>query len=307
MFGFKRYNYPTFTRDLLIKDAMKSKFSRGPGPGERAPDFEARTLDGERIELSEYEGDKNVVLTFGSATCPFTAASIAGMNDLYEDYSGDDVQFLFVYVREAHPGEQLGPHESLEDKIEAAQQFRDADDVNISIIVDELNGKIHKKYGALPNPTYIIDKSGRIAFRALWTRPNVIEDALEELLERQEERGVEHAIVRGGEDTSMPMTYAMLHAHRALDRGGKRAIEDFRRELGMPGRLAHTASRVAEPIALHPGRAIAGALIAGGVIAGGLLLGRKLRQKRYASLRTPYLFDSPRRHGTPEGDYAVGI
>jgi peroxiredoxin len=307
MFGFKRYNYDAFTRDLLMKDAVKSKFGHGPEPGESAPGFEARTLDGEKIELSDFEGDKNVVLTFGSATCPFTAASIEGMNDLYDEYGGDDVQFFFVYAREAHPGERLGAHKSHEDKVRAAELFREQEEVDIPIIVDDVKGKIHRKYGALPNPTYIIDKSGRVAFRALWTRPSVIEDALDELLERQKERDTEHAIVHGGEDTSMPLTFAMFHAHRALDRGGRQAIDDFRRELGMPGRLAHAASRVAAPVALHPGRAIAGALIAGGVIAGGLVLGRKLRQKRFPSLRDPYQFEGVRRRQGSEGDYAVGI
>jgi thiol-disulfide isomerase/thioredoxin len=307
MFALKRYNYDTFTKDLLIKDAIKSKFGRGPRPGDRAPDFESRTLDGEKIRLRKLADSKNVVLTFGSATCPFTAASIDGLNDLYREYAGDNVEFLFVYVREAHPGERLGHHQSFDDKKEAAQRFREEEGIDIPIIVDDLKGKIHRKYGGLPNPTYLVDKSCRVAFRALWTRPNVIEEALDELLERQQERDTEHAIVRGGEDTSMPLTFAMFHAHRALHRGGRKAIDDFRRELGVPGRILHTASRVVEPIALHPGRAIAGALIAGGVITGGLLLGRKLRQKRYAGLRNPYRYEMPRRRTNAEGDYAVGI
>lgn len=306
MFGLKCYNYDTFTKDLLIKDSVKSKFGSGPAPGDRAPDFDARTLEGEKLRLSDFEGEKNVVLTFGSATCPFTAASIQGLNELHDDYAGDDLEFLFVYVREAHPGEKLGPHRSADDKRTAAERFREEDDVEIPIVVDELNGKIHRKYGSLPNPTYVIDKSGRVAFRSLWTRASVLEEALDELLERQKERDSEHAIVRGGEDTSMPLAYALFHAHRALDRGGDRAIEDFRRELGMPGRIVHTASRVAQPIALHPGRAFAGALIAGGVITGGLFLGRFLRQKR--ALRTPYQYQpSRRRREQAEGDYAVGI
>jgi peroxiredoxin len=306
MFGLKHYNYDAFTKDLLIKDAVKSKFGDGPEPGERAPDFEGRTLDGEKIRLKDFRGRENVVLTFGSATCPFTAASIDGMNEIYHDYADKETAFLFVYVREAHPGEKLGPHHSLEDKEEAAERFREEEEVDIPILVDEVNGKIHKKYGTLPNPAYLIDKSGRVAFRALWTRPSVMEDALDELLERQKERETEHAIVRGGQDTSMPLAFAMFHAHRALDRGGRRAVEDFRRELGMPGRMAHTASRMVEPIGLYPGRAIAAALIAGGVITAGLLLGRRLRQKRYTSLRSPYVAPS-RRGQTPEGDYAVGI
>jgi len=307
MFGLKRYNYDSFTKGVLLKAAAKTKFGSGPEAGDDAPDFQGRTLDGEKIRLSDFEGEKNVVLTFGSATCPFTAASIEGLNDLFDEYSGDDVEFLFVYVREAHPGEKLSRHESLDDKRAAAEMFSEEEDIAIPIVVDDLRGKIHKKYGALPNPTYIIDKSGRIAFRSLWTRASVLETALDELLELQEERDTDHAIVQGGEDTSMPLAAAMFHAHRALDRGGDRAIEEFRRELGIPGRLMHTASRVAQPIALHPGRAIATALVAGGVITGGLLLGRKLRQRRYSSLRSPYRYQGVPRPGQNESDYAVGI
>lgn len=306
MFGFKRYNYDTFTRDVLMKHAAQSAFGSGPEPGERAPNFEARTLDGERIKLSDFEGEKNVVLTFGSATCPFSAASIRGLNRLYDDYAGDDVEFLFVYVREAHPGEKLPPHQDMDDKVAAAELFRREEDVEMPILVDDVDGRIHKKYGTLPNPTYLIDKSGRVAFRALWTRPAVLEKALDELLDRQEERDTEHAIVHDGEDVRPPMTYAMLHTHRALERGGNKAVRDFREEMGRTGYMVHTASRVIEPLALHPGRALFGALIAGGVITGGLFLGRKLRAKRF-EWRQPYDFRRRPRIAGEEGDYAVGI
>ncbi len=306
MFGLKRYNYDTFTRDVLIKHAARSAFGRGPEPGERAPGFEGRTLDGDKIRLGDFAGEKNVVLTFGSATCPFTAASIAGMNDLYDDHAGEDVEFLFVYVREAHPGERLPAHRSMDDKIEAAALFREEEDVAMPIVVGDLDGRIHRKYGQYPNATYLVDKSGRIAFRSLWTRPAVIAQALDELLDRQEERGTDHAIVHGGEDVRPPMTYALLHTHRALERGGRKAVRDFRQEMGRAGYFVTAASRLAEPIALHPGRAVAAAMITGGVITGGLLLGRKLRQKRFAA-RQPYRFLRRSRRPGEEGDYAVGI
>jgi peroxiredoxin len=306
MFGIQRYNYDTFTRDVLMKHAAANAFGRAPKPGERAPDFKDRTLDGDKIQLSDFEGEKNVVLAFGSATCPFTAASIGGMNDLHEDYADEDVEFFFVYVREAHPGEKLPAHRSENDKIEAAERFRDEEEVAMPIIVDDLDGSIHRKYGALPNPAYLIDKSGRIAFRSLWTRPSVMAKALDELLERQQERDAEHAVVMGGEDTRPPMTYAILHTHRALERGGQKAVRDFRREMGRGGYVVETASRIAGPVALHPGRAMAAVMLAGGVITGGLLLGRLLRQKRLAGMRSPYNFRRPYRGGE-EGEYAVGI
>ncbi len=310
MFGFKKYNYESFTKDVLMKEMMLDRFG-GPEPGERAPDFEARMLDGDEISLSDYEGEKNVVLTFGSATCPVTASSISGMNDLYEEYRGDDVAFLFCYVREAHPGERLPAHENLEGKVQAAEVFRRAEEVDIPIIVDDLKGSVHRRYGKLPNSTFIIDKSGRVAFRCLWTRASVVEDALDELLERQRERDVDHVLVCGGEDTTMPKLATMLHAHRALERGGRNAVRDFEREMGVTGRVAIRASRLYQPVADNAGRSIAWAGVAAGVLVGGILLGRYLRQQRFRT-RTPYDIESlgvPRRstHGD-HGDYeAVGI
>lgn len=305
MFGLKRYNYDRFTKDLLLKDVAKSKIGTGPDPGDRAPDFEARTLDGDKIELSDFEGKKNVVLTFGSATCPFTAASIESMNDLVEEYDSDEVAFFFVYVREAHPGDRLPRHEEWDDKVRAAEFFRDEEDLEMPIIVDDVKGTVHRKYGRLPNPTFVIDKSGRVAFRCLWTQADSVAEALNELLEVQEERDTDHAIVAGGEDRSVPMRRALLHTHRALKRGGKQAIRDFREEMGPVGRATEMGSRIVAPIALNPGRAIAGALLAGGVIAGALFAGRALRNKRLAS-REPYRMLRPLRAGN-EGDYAVGI
>jgi hypothetical protein len=215
-------------------------------------------------------------------------------------------------VREAHPGERLAAHHSIEDKVRAAEQFRDEEEVEMPILVDDLKGSIHKKYGTLPNPTFLIDKSGRIAFRSLWTRPSVIEDALEELTNMQQERGVDHVLVHGGEDTKMPSTYAMLHAHRALERGGHRAIHDFRTELGLPGAVAVTGSRLVRPVVDNPRTALASAAITAGVIAGGIVVGRILRQRRFR-VRSPYDIDQsgPRwRRRDPEdtGGYeAVGI
>ncbi len=310
MFGLGKYNYETFTRDRLMKDVLLDKVG-GPKPGEKAPDFEARTLDGDEVSLSEYRGEKNIVLTFGSATCPATAASIRGLNDLCEDYRGDDVEFLFCYVREAHPGERLDAHQSIEDKVHAAEVFRREEDVEMPIVIDDLKGSIHKQYGKLPNASYIIDRSGRVAFRCLWSQPDVIEEALDELLQRQRERDVEHAVVHGGEDSTMPATYIFLHSHRALERGGRRSIQEFHREMGLPGRVAVLGSRVAQPVMDNPGKSITVAALTAGVIVGSVMLGRYLRRKRFAT-RTPYDIESL---GTPRrtthldhGDYeAVGI
>jgi peroxiredoxin len=307
MLGFKPYNYRRFTREMLTRHIADSKLdARGPKPGERAPDFEVRTLDGDLLRLRDLEGDRDLVLTFGSATCPMTAGSIRGLDELFGDYSGERVEFLFIYVREAHPGEEIPAHQNMGDKVAAAELLREEEDAEIPIAVDDLKGSIHKKYGSLPNPTYVIDKSGRVAFRSLWSRPGEVRAALEELLERQQERGVEHAVVHGGEDNEMPLAHTMLFTHRALERGGEQAIEDFREAMGIPGRVALVTSRVMEPVALHPWKVVTGMMLVSGVIAGALYAGHLLRQKRFRA-RSPYdLHARPRPDST--GDYeAVGI
>jgi peroxiredoxin len=284
MFGQSNYNYEQFTKTTLANDAaIKQIFAGGPRPGERAPDFEGRTLDGDTIRLKDFRGEKNVVLTFGSATCPMTAGSIAGINDLAERYEDEDVEFLFVYVREAHPGDKIPAHESLDGKIHAAEILRDEEKIEMPILVDDVRGTIHRKYGKTPNSCFLIDKSGRVAFRALWAQASVLEEAIKQLLEAQHDRGVEHAVVLGGEDKSIPISYAVLHSYRALHRGGRKAILDFEDALGFRGKVAVASSRIMGPVADNPGKAALAAALGVGVLAGGLYAGYALRRRRFAS------------------------
>jgi len=305
MFG-GNYNYEKFQRNRLLRELATSQFG-GPRAGDRAPDFEARTLGGDQVRLKDFRGRKNVVLTFGSATCPQTAGSLPGLNDLYQERD-PNVEFFFVYAREAHPGEQLPAHRSYEDKVKAAELLRESEGIDIPILVDELNGSIHRKYGNLPNPTFLIDKSGRIAFRSLGTRASVINAALDELLEIQREEGKDHAVVCGGQDLSLPSPQLLWRAHRALERGGKKSLANFRREMGLPGRVILISSRFAGPIVENPGKTAAGILAAVLVLGLGAWGGLALRRKRLGTYRSPY--ESRKfQHPLPDaGGYeAVGI
>src|SRR5262249_15051412 len=151
-------------------------------------------------------------------------------------------------VREAHPGEVIPAHHRMREKVEAARLLRDEEDMQMPIVVDDLRGSIHRRYSKLPNPSFLIDKSGRVAFLSLSSKPEVIGAAIEELLEAQQERRVDHAIVNGGQDLSMPVPYSALSAYRALERGGKQSLNDFRQALGLPARVAFTASHLARPL-----------------------------------------------------------
>jgi hypothetical protein len=285
VFGSGSYNYEHFTRDLL-KDFVKAS---GPEPGDVAPDFTLRTVEGDKLSLSEFEEHKNVVLTFGSGTCPMTLGSIGGLNHLYEQYRGNEVEFLFVYVREAHPGEDIPAHESMEDKFRAAELFRDEEDLKMPVLIDDLRGSVHRKYGKLPNPSFLIDRSGRVAFRCLWTQASVLQKAIDELLAFQERSDEDHAIVAGGEDRRMPKSFPLLYTYRALKRGGREAILDFEETMGLPGKMAVASSRIAQPVVENPGKTAAAAALTAGVLAGGIYAGVKLRQRRFRG-REPYRY-----------------
>lgn len=308
MLGFSTYNYERFTLDIL-RDHAETPFA-GPEPGDRAPDFKAATLAGETVRLSDFAGRKNVLLIFGSATCPMTAASIGGINGLYDRFRGDDIEFLFIYVREAHPGERIPAHRSMRAKTSAARHLRDEEEVLMPMVVDDVHGSIHKKYSRLPNPAFLIDKSGRVAFRCKWAKPDQLASAIEELLEIQHERSVDHAVVNGGQDLSMPHSYTVLYSYRALERGGKGSLQDFRQALGLPGQVALAASRLAEPLLGNPGRILAVCALTAAVLAGGLYAGFELRKRRLGTRRNPYrAYERGRGRDTETGtDYgAVGI
>ncbi len=308
MLGINGYNYEHFSRELFHELASTS-FS-GPGPGERAPDFKAATLDGETVRLRDFSGKKNVLLVFGSATCPMTASSIGELNELYDQVRGDDIEFIFIYVREAHPGEIIPAHGSMREKIEAARLLRDEEDIKMPIVVDDLRGSIHRKYSKLPNPAFLIDKSGRVAFLSMWSKPEGLAAAVHDLLALQHDRNVDHGVVRGGQDLSMPVPYSALSAYRALERGGKESLSDFRKALGLPTRVTLTASHLARPLLDNPGRIMSIAALTAAVLAGGLYAGFELRKRRLGVPRNPYrAYEKEKIRDTETGtDYgAVGI
>lgn len=101
------------------------------------------------------------------------------MDLLAAEYESRGVTSLFVYTREAHPGENLPHHSTFEQKLAAARRFRDDQQVRRRILVDSLDGACHRTYGALPNMTWILLRGGTIAYKAMWTDAADVRDVLE--------------------------------------------------------------------------------------------------------------------------------
>jgi len=76
---------------------------------------------------------------------------------------------VFVYTREANPGGNVPHHDTFEDKLACARLLRDETGIRRPILVDDLAGTAHRRYGAMPNITWVIDRGGHVVYKANWT------------------------------------------------------------------------------------------------------------------------------------------
>lgn len=134
---------------------------------------------------------------------------------------------VFIYTREAHPGENFPAHRSFEQKLAHARAFREKFQIERPILVDDLVGTGHKLYGALPNMTYLIGRRGKVLFRADWTDPPTVHSMLNYVLGSR---------ARRREGWRLVPFYAEFVGYRwndpakfqeGLERAGPQAVADF--------------------------------------------------------------------------------
>lgn len=208
----KIYNYKRFK----LSHYGNNKTFDGPKAGERAPGFSVYDLQGEEVELS-YFLNKPVVLETGSITCNVYTANVSSMCELANEFP--QFNFLVLYVREAHPGEKIGPHKSLEEKTERARMLGDEVGEKRTILVDSLEGNTHRTYGTAPDMVHVISRGGQVLYREQWNHV----DKLKEVLEA----------IRDGRDIPAPVGFKKPGAMTisGLFRGGILGAWDFFKEV----------------------------------------------------------------------------
>jgi hypothetical protein len=136
---------------------------------------------------------------------------------------------VFVYTREAHPGEHVGHHRTLADKAANARLLRDDIGIRRPILLDDLVGTGHRAYGALPNMTWVIARGGRIVYKADWTSAANVEAFLTRYQEGRARRPPSGAVAAylteqiEHRDVDREAFYARLR------RNGPRAYAEFKR------------------------------------------------------------------------------
>lgn len=158
------YRFNRFGTALLIDDMT---FSRdAPGPGDRMPAFDLATVDGGRFRDTDL-GALPVLMVFGSRTCPVTESAGPVLRRLHAQF-GDQVRFVLVNTREAHPGDVVGQPDTFAVKYRHAVHLREHHAIDFEVAVDDIDGRLHRAMSPKPNSAYLIDPSGVIRFRAHW-------------------------------------------------------------------------------------------------------------------------------------------
>lgn len=151
MFGWAIYDF-VLSSDNSGDDAALEEETAADGieigleEGNRAPDFELETLDGEAIKLSDLRG-KPVFLNFFTSWCPPCRAEMPDMQKFHED---SDVQVLAVNMYER------------EHNTDDVPLFVEEFDLTLPMIIDE-SLEVTYRYGVQVMPTtYLLDSEGVI-------------------------------------------------------------------------------------------------------------------------------------------------
>jgi alkylhydroperoxidase family enzyme len=98
------------------------------------------------------------------------------MEELHKTY-GDKVEFLAIYVREAHPvdGWRMASNDragisirqplQLTDRLAVASKCSSTLEIGMPLLVDEIDDRVGHAYSGMPDRLYVIDREGRIAYK----------------------------------------------------------------------------------------------------------------------------------------------
>ena len=128
----------------------------GTAPGNTAPAFELKDLDGKTVKLADYKG-KTVVIEWFNPQCPVIVRTHKAniFADLYKEFNPKGI--VFLAINSSGPGKEGNG-------VEANKKAKEEWKIEYPILIDE-DGKTGKAWGAKTTPhMYIIDKDGKVVY-----------------------------------------------------------------------------------------------------------------------------------------------
>jgi hypothetical protein len=152
--------------------------------GEAAPEFSLPLLkptdakaEPNTVSLAELHAKKPAVLIFGSITCPPFRGQLSGIDKVYRDFR-DQAEFLFVYIREAHPDSVLSVADT-DGQASLVKILQPADDatrqgnaeycqrtakLEMPVAVDGVDNAVGKAYAGWPNRMVVVGTDGKLLY-----------------------------------------------------------------------------------------------------------------------------------------------
>lgn len=220
----RAYNFEEFS---AAPTAINPGETMAAKVGLAAPDFEAPTLDGSTVRLSDFHGKRHVVIMTGAVTSPMCAFEVPALNRLQDEYGERGFAVFLLYTRESHPAEHYSAHQSFEQKLAYARDLQRLEDVRFPIIVDPLDGRIHRAYGIWPNALFVIHKDGRLIFRSNMTSHDELREFIESLLAAERAAAEGRVTHWQYSERVLPHEADQATHRRVYERAGPKAFEDY--------------------------------------------------------------------------------
>jgi thiol-disulfide isomerase/thioredoxin len=125
---------------------------------------------------------------------------VPALNKLYEQYR-NQVEFLVVYITEAHPSDVWQMQSNLKDKVVFASPRNEEErafvagscvrklGIEIPAVLDEFGNSTESAYTAWPDRLYLIDSQGRVAYKSkpgpFGFHPDGLQAALHKIVKAQ--------------------------------------------------------------------------------------------------------------------------
>src|SRR5207247_11061093 len=129
--------------------------------------------------LAERHVKRPAVLVFGSMTCPPVKGQLEAVDAVYADFS-DRAEFLFIYIREAHPDSvlsvvnsnrqegllKIAQASSLAERLDTAAVCQRTMELKMPIAIDSMDNKTSRDYAGWPNRCVVVGTDGRVLYKA---------------------------------------------------------------------------------------------------------------------------------------------
>ena len=195
--------------------------------GVAAPEFEATTVDGKLVRLSEFHGKQHVVIMTGAITSPMCAFEGPAINLLQKDFADKQIAFFLLYTRESHPAENYGAHTTFEQKTAYARELQKLEDIRFPILVDHLDGRTHRAYGLWPNALFVIHKDGRLIFRSNMANHSELRQFLDDIVAAEKAAADGRVLHLQYSERVIAHVADQATHHRVYQRAGPNAFEDY--------------------------------------------------------------------------------